>query len=165
MKITELLIESVESYNQLDNEETYQKCLDSWTDYYGNEETAKSELGNYDYDVHKLHEKGGKVWRVIFANSPDEVNLKDLGNHWTTDSSNISDYVDQNWEYYGKDKKHVYVIEATIGPNNVSNELVDVSGNAHEKEVNIINLGQATYKLYDYSDKRIGKQVRENQIR
>jgi hypothetical protein len=162
MKIKELLIESAQDYNQLDNEELYKKCLESWTDYYGSEDTATSELGEYDYAVHKLHGQGGRVWRVIFANSPDEVNLKDIGNHWTTDSANISDYVHQNWEYYGKDKKHVYVVEATIGPNNVSNTSVDVSGNPHEKEVNIINPKKATYKLYNYSGKQLGQQVRES---
>lgn len=160
MKIKELLTESAHSYNQLDNEETYQACLDSWTDYYGSEDTAKSELGNYDYDVYQLHERGGKVWRVIFANSPDEVNMKDIGNHWTTDPSNISDYVDHNWEWYGKDKKHVYVIQATVGPNNISNTQVDVSGNPHEKEVNIINPEQAKYELYNYSDKRMTDRIR-----
>lgn len=159
MKIKELLTESL---NSLDDPKYYESCVDSWTNYYGDEDRARSELDNYDYQVDSLMKRGGKVYRVIFADSPEEIRMDDLGHHWTTDSSNIDDYLDSLWSNYGKGKKNAYVVVATVGPNNISNDVVDVSGNPEEKEVNINDTSRATYQAFEYRGKQMGQQVREN---
>lgn len=159
MRSSEFVIESVQSYNQLDNDEIYQKCLDSWTDYYDNKEKAHYELDNYKYQVDNLIKNGGKIYRVIFANSPEDIKMSNLGHSWTTDQSNIDDYSDSLWSNYGSGKKNMYVVVAEVGPNNINNNGVDISGNPEEKEVNIINPNQAKYQIHQYKNKQLGSKI------
>lgn len=163
MKIKELL---TESYNQLDDPEIYQDCLDNWTSHYGDEDKADGELGTYQYNVWDLHEHGGEVYRVIYANSHEEVKMNpdEIGGHWTVRLSNIDDYLYKNWKSYGQGKKDYYIAVATIGPNNISNEGVDVAGNPEEKEVQILRPNEATYELYEVVSGGYGRleKIREN---
>jgi hypothetical protein len=161
MKIKEILTESVSGLNRLDDPRYYESCVDSWTKYYGHEDRARSELDDYKNVVDGLIHHGGKVYRVIFADSPEEIRMNDLGSHWTTDSHNIDDYLDSLWSNYGKGKKNSYVVVASVGPNNISNDVVDISGNPEEKEVNINDPSKATYQAFEYRGKQFGQQVRE----
>ena len=162
MRASEFLIESAQSLNRLDDPQYYESCVDSWTKYYGHEDRARSELDDYKNVVDGLIHRGGKVYRIIFADSPEEIRMNDLGSHWTTESHNIDDYLDSLWSNYGKDKKNSYVVVATVGPNNISNDVVDISGNPEEKEVNINDTSRATYQAFEYKGKQIGQRVREN---
>jgi hypothetical protein len=162
MKIKELLNESTQSLNQLDDPKVYQKCLDSWRNYYDYEDRTLSEIEDYKYVVDRLIQKGGKVYRVIFADSPEEIRMDDLGIHWTIDESNIDAYIDSLWTNYGKGKKNSYVVVAEVGPNNITNRGVDVAGNPEEKEVNIIRPNEATYQAFEYTNKGRRQRVREN---
>ena len=164
MKIKELLNENAQSLNQLDDPEYFSSALHSWENYYGDEERAKEELFTYTHDVNHLIKFGGNVYRVIYANSPEEVNtnIDNIGHSWTTDQGNINDYSDENWGHYGQGKKHMYVIVATVGPNNITNRGVDIHGNPHEKEIGILRMNEATYELYSYRFKSMGKKIREN---
>jgi hypothetical protein len=162
MKIKELLKENAQSLNQLDDPKVYQKCLDSWRDYYDYEDRTLREIEDYKYVVDRLIQKGGKVYRVIFANSPEEIRMDDLGVHWTIEESNIDYYIDSLWTHYGNGKKNSYIIVATVGPNNITNRGVDVAGNPEEKEVNIIRPTEATYEAYEYAHKGRGQRVHEN---
>ena len=160
MKIKELLTESMQSLNKLDDLKYYDECLKSWISYYDNR--GESELEEYKYRVDHLIKNGGKVYRVLFADSPEEITLTDFGHHWTTESYNIDEYLDSLWSNYGAGKKNAYVVVAIVGPNNITNRGVDVSGNPEEKEVNIINPRQAKYEVYQYKDKQFTKRVRED---
>lgn len=160
MKIKELLTESAQSLNRLDDPQYYKQCLDAWGSYY--DHRAESELEEYKYRVDHLIKNGGKVYRVLFADSPEEIKLADFGTHWTTESYNIDEYLDNLWTNYGTGKKKAYVVVAVIGPNNITNRGVDVSGNPEEKEVNIINPGQAKYEVYEYKDKQMGQRIHES---
>lgn len=160
MKIRDIILESTQSLNVLDDPQYYKKCLDTWTSYYDNR--GESELEEYKYRVDDLIKNGGKVYRVIFADSPEEIRLTDLGHHWTTESYNIDEYLDNLWSNYGSGKKNAYVVVANVGSNNITNKDVDVSGNPEEKEVNIINPNQAKYEVYQYKDKQFSQRVRES---
>ena len=162
MKIKELLNENAQSLNQLDDPKVYQECLDSWRDYYEYEDRTLREIEDYKYVVDRLIQNGGKVYRVIFANSPEEIRMDDLGVHWTIDESNIDAYLDSLWSNYGKGKKNSYVVVAEVGPNNITNRGVDVAGNPEEKEVNIIRPNEATYQAFEYTNKGRRQRVREN---
>jgi antitoxin component YwqK of YwqJK toxin-antitoxin module len=113
--------------------------LKSWGNYYGSDDTANWELESYESEVEDLIENGGNIYRVLFVDNLSEVNLKDMGNHWTTSRNNVIDVAEINQQYYGKNKQKVIVIEGYVEPNSITIEGVDVKGNPHEKEVNIIN--------------------------
>jgi antitoxin component YwqK of YwqJK toxin-antitoxin module len=111
--------------------------LKSWGNYYGSDDTANWELESYESEVEDLIENGGNIYRVLFVDNLSEVNLKDMGNHWTTSRNNVIDVAEINQQYYGKNKQKVIVIEGYVEPNSITIEGVDVKGNPHEKEVNI----------------------------
>jgi antitoxin component YwqK of YwqJK toxin-antitoxin module len=113
--------------------------LKSWGNYYGSDDTANWELDSYESEVEDLIENGGNIYRVLFVDNLSEINLKDMGNHWTTSRDNVIDVAEINQQYYGKNKQKVIVIEGYVEPNSITIEGVDVKGNPHEKEVNIIN--------------------------
>ena len=153
MKIKELLKESSDNFvTKLDDPEIYADCQSAWANYYGDEEKANDELESYKYAVDRLIKDGGEVYRVIFANSPEEINSDNFGNHWTTDQGNIEDYIENIWGYYGEGKKRAYLITAIVGPNNIDIKDVNVDGEPSEKEVNIIRPNEAKYKSELYRE-------------
>ena len=149
MKIKELLKESL---TKLDDPEVYADCQSAWANYYGDEEKANDELESYKYAVDRLIKDGGEVYRVIFANSSEEINSDNFGNHWTTDQGNIEDYIENIWGYYGEGKKRAYLITAIVGPNNIDIKDVNIDGEPSEKEVNIIRPNDAKYKSELYRE-------------
>jgi antitoxin component YwqK of YwqJK toxin-antitoxin module len=125
--------------NMVINEQIENKddILKSWGNYYGSDDTANWELDSYESEVEDLIENGGNIYRVLFVDNLSEINLKDMGNHWTTSRDNVIDVAEINQQYYGKNKQKVIVIEGYVEPNSITIEGVDVKGNPHEKEVNI----------------------------
>jgi antitoxin component YwqK of YwqJK toxin-antitoxin module len=112
--------------------------LKSWVNYYGSDDTANWELESYESEVEDLIENGGNIYRCLFVDDISEVKLNDIGHHWTISRDNVIDVIEINQQYYGKDKKKTIVIEAYVEPNSITIDGVDVKGNPHEKEVNII---------------------------
>jgi antitoxin component YwqK of YwqJK toxin-antitoxin module len=125
--------------NMVINEQIENKddILKSWGNYYGSDDTANWELDSYESEVEDLIENGGNIYRVLFVDNLSKINLKDMGNHWTTSRDNVIDVAEINQQYYGKNKQKVIVIEGYVEPNSITIEGVDVKGNPHEKEVNI----------------------------
>ena len=116
---------------------------------------------NYEYyrdQVNYLNEKGGSIYRLVFADSPDQVRTEKLGNHWTVDQSLMDEYFERFKSYYAKGSKP-YVIVATVPPNSVSNQDVDVIGNPEEAEVNIVaNVDRTKFILREFTS---GKKIKD----
>lgn len=108
--------------------------IDAWGKSLGDPE---EHFSDYYYYVSKLHNEGGNVYRVLFLDSPKEINLKALGTHWTVSEYAAQDIVDENWGFYGKGKKKAFMVKATTPGNNISVAGVDAAGNPNEMEVNI----------------------------
>ena len=140
--------------NKLHDPKEYKDALEGFESYF--DSSGESELDGYITGLDNLNKNGGKIYRVVFANSPEEVRIKDLNHHWTWDSGQIDYFIDTLWSNYGRDKQHAYVIEATVPPNSLSNYDVDIEGNPEEQEVNIAaNHDAITYKLLQVDGKRI----------
>ena len=67
--------------------------INSWTDYYGSDEKANDELDGYISDFMHKYQRGGNLYRCVFINSLDEINLNELGNHWTLEDYYINDFM------------------------------------------------------------------------
>lgn len=148
MRAKDFLLESARVGNKLDDPKEFANALRGFQQYYDLEHGA-SELEYYKSSFDYLNKHGGKIYRVVFANSPEEVRLNDVNEHWTHDSSQIDYYISNLWTYYGKGKKHAFVIEATVPPMSLSNWGVDLAGNPEEQEVNLVaNQNQVVYKLF-----------------
>jgi hypothetical protein len=127
--------------------------ISNWTDYYGSEEKATDEFNSYISDFNRKFNQGGFVYRIIFVNSIEELNLNDIGQHWTLETYYIDDFIDNLWMHYGKNKKIAAVIELYTEPNNIT-PASDVVGNPEEKEINLIDLAKTKInKLYQYQGK------------
>lgn len=154
MKIKSIITESA---NKLDDPKEYARALAGFESYF--DEEGRIELIGYNHAVNKLIKNGGKVYRVIFANSPAEVKqgIKDgLNKHWTWCEAQIFYSIDNLWSNYGSGKDKAYVLIATVPPNSISNVGVDISGNPEEQEVNIVaNYDQVKLELMQVRHKQV----------
>ena len=108
-------------------------------------------MDSYEYYVDSLIKNGGSIFRVFFVNDISEIDMDNLGDHWTVGKDFIGDIADNNREYYGEGKKLDIVIEAYVEPNSITVDGVDVSGNPHEKEVNVKDGKSIVVKnIYEY---------------
>lgn len=144
--------------NKLNDPEEYALALKQFVNYYGNEERAKEQLDYYKRDVDALIKNGGKVYRAVYADSVEQVDLQNPGRHWTTSDANFEDFFESGTFYdaYGRDKIP-FIIEATVAPNGVTNEKVDIAGNPNESEVNLVSGTTPTFKVFEYDNGRLGK--------
>lgn len=150
--------EEGKAINKLHDPKEEEAALEGFQDYFG-EKRGEDEYSDYKWTVDRLIERGGKVYRLVFANSPEEVATDKLGWHWTADPSNIANYERSIGAYYGRGE-NPYVIEAVVPPNSISNESVDIAGNPEEQEVNIVaNLDKAKFSLWTYEHKFLGKKL------
>lgn len=156
MRAAEFLIESTPIGNILHDPKKYATALKGFINYFGNLDTAESELESYSDVLDYLNRSGGEIYRVVFANSPEEIKI-DLPNiHWTHCVGQIYYFIDNLWSNYGEGKDYAFVIEATVPPNSLSNYDVDIAGNPEEQEVNIVaNQGAIKYKLFKFEGKRL----------
>jgi hypothetical protein len=149
MRAADFLFESRVG-NKLDDPKEFADALDGFQLYF-EPERGEDELWQYKNAFDYLNKHGGNIYRVVFANNPEEVRLNDVNAHWTYDSSQISYYIDNLWSGYGRGKKHAYVIEATVPPMSLSNWDVDLAGNPEEQEVNLVaNQHQVKYTLFKW---------------
>lgn len=122
------------TFNELVN--TYK----SFEKYYGYYDKALFELRDHLEGADYVYNKGGDLYRLIYANSEEDINKEDLGSHWTLYEWVLGDLEDRGWqEMYGEGKEKPFIIRIKTPPHNISIEHVDIHGNPEEKEVNIID--------------------------
>lgn len=144
--------------NQLDNKSSYNEALEAWSDHYASGARARENLDDYKAEVASLIAKGGDVYRLVFANSPADINRDDFGKHWTTSEFNIEGYERNIGKHFGKGQ-NAYVVKATVPPNVVTNLDVDIAYNPEESEVNLTTSAGVTYQVFEYANGSLGKDV------
>lgn len=145
--------------NKLNDKAEYDKALAGFIEYYGSEEKARDLLDYYVDDVNSLVNKGGKIYRVVFADSPDQIKYENFGEHWVANSSDLETIADRLRQYFGKGS-NAYIVEATVPAGVVTNRNVDVESNPEEVEIGMISdRSGVTYKVYEgdsrYQPKRL----------
>lgn len=150
--------------NQLDSKASYDEALEAWSDHYASDARARENLDDYKSEVASLIAKGGDVYRLVFANSPADINRDDFGKHWTTSEFNIEGYERNIGKHFGKGQ-NAYVVKATVPPNVVTNLDVDVANNPEESEVNLTTSNGVTYRVFEYKDGRLGTDVTNPEVR
>jgi hypothetical protein len=119
--------------------------LDSLTDIYGDYDKALSEMYEHIMGFEKLDNKGGRLYRLVYVDSVDDINLDDMGKHWTIDYYIIDDLEESGWEEkFGNGKKYPFVLTIDTEPHNVSIDGVDIENCPEEKEVNIVDFKRTT---------------------
>lgn len=153
MRLLDLLEETLKlPTSDLISPVAMENIVDRWSEAYGDNERGHYWASEYVYSVNQLHEKGGYVFRLVFLNSPDDLNAGVLGNDWTTDESQIVDYIDKFRDAHNADGgKSAYVITAKIKPRSISVPADVVAGEPTEWEVNLTSYSAIiNYKLHRY---------------
>jgi len=113
--------------------------FNSFLSYYGDYDKALYEMYDHIGVFIQKYEKGGYIYRLIYVDSVDDINLDDMGKHWAVDDYIVNDLHDSGWkENFGKGE-HGFVITLEVEPKNISIDNVDIEGNPEEKEVNVID--------------------------
>lgn len=111
---------------------------DNISNHYGeyNEDSINNALWTL-YDIEKLYNNGGNIYRVIWLDSEDEFDKNDLGTHWLANKGDISSIVSL---FSIRDDKSgdPYYIKAYTPPKNVSIP-DDYFNNLDENEVMVID--------------------------
>jgi len=137
---------AVQSVNSLGNPEYADNVLESFKEYYGDED-GQWQFDNYRATVDNLIANGGSVYRVVFAESPEQVNLQSPGTHWTIDSDTAG-FIAGKFSIDGA-QGNAYLMKATVRPGSISNGSVDLQGNPSEQEVNVAPGSISEVTLYD----------------
>lgn len=136
----------IKCFEQFDMEQV----IDSWEGYYGNRETAKYKLDCFLKEFNVKNTKGGKLYRCLFVDSKEEINISNLGKHWTLEDYYIEDYINNIETYYRNGKKMCIVIELYTEPNNI--KFGTIHENPNEMEVNVIDFSKTkivNYYIYE----------------
>ena len=134
------------------------KILKAWQKYWSDDEKGEDEWDEYCSDFKKISKNGGNLYRVLFVNDVNEINLVDLGGSWTLSKYNAMDIVELNFGYYGVGKSKAIIVEVETPPNNITLKGVDLEGNPIEKEVGIIDFSLLkTINLYQAKGKEMVK--------
>jgi hypothetical protein len=121
-------------------EEMYDMIKGYYRFYDSSISNALFELGDHLGTAQSLWDRGGKLYRLIYANSEEEIDKENLGHHWTISEYEIEYLQDKGWkDMYGEGKAKAFLITVEVEPHNVSVEHVDIQGNPEEKEINIID--------------------------
>ena len=110
--------------------------LQSWNEYYYRQDENFNELESFLNAVNHISEYGGKVYRYITLNDISELDLKNIGDHWTIEKYLAEDIAERFTYTYNQGSKQKFLIEATIPAKSVSINSVDLTGNPEEQEVN-----------------------------
>lgn len=138
--------------NKLSDQAEYDKALAGFTDYYGDRTKAERLLGDYISSVNSLVNNGGKIYRVVFADSPKQIEVENFGRHWVADSGDLGMIGDNLRNYFGQGA-NAYIIEATVPAGVVTNANVDIAANPEEREVGMVSNPQGvSYKIYEADD-------------
>ncbi len=123
------------------NDSLYQSELDSFNDYYGDEETAKDNLDDYLSTVKDLYNNGGLLYRGLYADNVESINIDKLGEHFTIFDWAVRDILSNSIfkNSFNKGYDKTFVVTIKTPPENISIINVDLDGNPEEFEVNIIN--------------------------
>jgi hypothetical protein len=124
--------------------------LHSWNEYYYRQDENFLELEAFLNAVNHLSEYGGEVYRYIALNDISELDLKNIGDHWTIERYLAEDIADR-WTFtHNHGGKQKFIIEATIPAKSVSIYSVDLYGNPEEQEVNPTKIN--SIKVYPIGD-------------
>lgn len=135
--------------NKLSDPSEYQRALDAITNYTGDPSRAKSNLDYFKNEVDTLLNKGGKAYRVLFADSPASINTANFGEHWVTDPSYLDSISENLRNKFGKGK-NAYIVEANMPSGVVTNRGVDYHGNPEEFEIGMVpDRSGVSYRLFD----------------
>ena len=154
MQVKEIINEA--SLNKLHNKSEYKRALDGFEQYFDTPEKAKQRLDHYSRVVDELIAQGGDVYRAVWVIPGTTPNLEDPGNHWTLTVELAKEYLDSNagWSAYADLKSDhpdetpvAHIIQATVGPNNITNKNVLICSFPEEQEVSIVNTKLAKMKL------------------
>lgn len=122
------------------------RIIEAFQCYYGSEERGLSNALDYFDEVDTLYAKGGQLWRVIFVPSADDIDVNDLGLHWTN-QWNIDRVSQLMWDYHGG-VNNEFIIKIQVAPHSISVSGVDILGNVEEEEVNVSNSGILSFEIY-----------------
>lgn len=152
MRITEIIFEN-RQLNTLHEPERQAGAIAYLTDYYDSESEAHRILNAYMTTVDKLIAQGGTVYRAIWVVPGQKPNLGNPGLHWTLTPKSAEEYLQSEaGEYAAMDmdldeQPHAYILSATVGPNNITNQGVNFAQQHHEQEVRIINPRAVEFKV------------------
>lgn len=127
------------------SKELYDDEVKSITQYYGDKDTAKSELDWYISSVDDIYKKGGVIYRGLYANNEQDIKglhplTKEIGEHWGLDYAETKILITQILEpHYNEGYNKIFILEVYTPPNNISIKRVDIAANIEEKEINIID--------------------------
>lgn len=151
--------QQAKAINKLNDPAEEAKALKGFQDYYDDEQ-GQDNYDSYKYDVDSLIKSGGKVYRLVFADSPEEVRADKLGIHWTANDYVINTLRDPFGNYFAKGSTP-YVVVAKVPPNSISNEDVDIAGNPEEQEVTIVaNIEKTEFSLHEFNN-GVGKKIKD----
>ena len=122
------------------SEDEMLNILQGYLSYYESFTESLWQLSDHLGTANIIWARGGELFRLIYANSEEEINKENLGNHWTISDYEIEGFRDRDWKgMYGGDKKYPFLVTIQTPPNNVSVKDVDIHGNPEEKEINILD--------------------------
>jgi len=140
MRLIELLEDDAQSYklpvSPLISPSDMLDISNEWISYNGTHDWLRM----YVDEINGLHDHGGDIYRVIFLSDINDFDPNDLGEHWSTDSSQLDDAFDQLQAM--ADPQHemtAYLIIATIKPHSITVPVGTVIGEPTEWEVNLIS--------------------------
>jgi len=89
------------------------------------------------YDIEKLYNNGGYIYRVIWLKDEKKFNINNLGDHWLSNKSDVDNIVSL-FTLRDEPKGNPYYIKAYTPPKNVSVPY-DYFNNIEENEVLVVN--------------------------
>lgn len=118
----------------------------------GGEDTTLSEVRKYLKKLKQLWDEGGEIYRIVFAKSFDEIDLKNAGTHWLAFSSGI----DENAGYLGTQPAvagdlNAYILVGAVPPRTIDIECSMYQFQEYPMEIEIcIDQGVTVMKVYEY---------------
>lgn len=129
--------------NHFSEDEMYEMVKGYCYYYDSSIHTALFELCDHLGTAQRLWNNGGKLYRLIYANTEEEIDKSNLGHHWTISEYEIDTFRDKGWkDMYGGGKQNPYLVTINVEPHNVSVKDVDIQGNPEEKEINVLDLNK-----------------------
>jgi len=100
--------------SNIDKEELIDKIK---PEFNGDYDDSKLEVDDYIDRVEELYNNGGEVYRLVFLNKKEDLNTKDLGEHWTIDIGVFGRFF--NSLESGRKGKFPFLITAQIEPKQI----------------------------------------------
>jgi len=125
------------------------RMCDKYGYYLNGDEGVKQAISRYKKTVEDIYKNGGLIYRIIFANKKEDINLDNLGAHWTIygDKEHISnleaDLAEEMLEFANEEDDYENIMEfsflitAETKSGNINVDAVDLWDFLNEAEVNI----------------------------